>query len=207
MKNIIIFILLGIICREGYSQPKSVLEKDKIEAINSYLDTILKEKLKKIIITKEKINTNETIRLFLCDEYNTYLCQYKVWENRENVLLYNEEDFVKMKKEYQDTISINKEKWLTNSCWEPVNFKNKHITFEPFEDVFVKIEHSLFPKGQKTMIYSFSEPIYYKNKNYLLFSVKVGSTEFAHFQNSVVVMTKLKGKWVLVVEIGDYILN
>ncbi|WP_269240758.1 hypothetical protein [Flavobacterium limnophilum] len=207
MKNFIIFILLGIICREGYSQPKNVFEKDKIEAINSYLDTTLKEKSEKIIITKEKINTNETIRMFLCDEYNPFLCKYKVWENRENVLLYNEEDFIKMKKEYQDTISDNKEKWLTNSYWKPENFKNKHITFEPFEDVFVKLERSLFPKEQQTMIYSFSEPIYYKNKKYLLFSVTVGSTNFAHFQNSVVVMKKLKEQWVLEVEIGDYIIN
>lgn len=207
MKNIILYIALSLICRESYSQPKSVLEKDKLEAINGYLDTILKDKPKKIIITSEKINTNETIRMFLCDENNTYLCQYKVWENNENVFLYNKEDFVKMKKKYQDTTSINKEKWLTNNYWKPENFKNKYITFEPFEDVFVKLEHSLYPREKKTMIYSFSEPVYYKKMKYLLFSVTVGSTEFAHFHNSVVVMKKLKGKWVLIFEIGDYILN
>jgi hypothetical protein len=135
-----------------------------------------------VIVIENKINNNYTIDLF--KRRSIMPINANTIENSIVLkpLLFEEKYWSKMNKKHrnQNTDEI----WLKNRFWRQNDFIDIKIKF-------IKEEN-------------FSESIFYKNKKYVLFA-KAETTTKKQFiiPNSIVVMKKEKGKWILIQEIMD----
>ena len=164
---------------------------DKYNALNDYFITIEKDSNKKIFVAREKINSNYTLEIFKLNEIQAF-------DSKGNITpdtgLFNEKDWGKLKSENPDPPIQDKRIWDTNKYWTKNDFKHDKIIFESM-NTKTGIE-SLIEKYDKSNIclYSFSEPIYYQNKKYLVFTnYKICIAGGSSF---VVIMQKIKGKWI-----------
>jgi hypothetical protein len=193
MKNIILYLTLSI-AYTHYSQTKSYHKKDekeKLEAINNYFETIVKGSNREVYIAQEKLNSNLTLEIFEQNLIQSIDLNGNI--EAENHL-YNEKDWKKLKKENQDLPFQGDKIWDTNKYWDKNDFRYSKTIFESmntkrgFESIMEKY------KKYDICIFSFSEPMYYQNKKYLVFTnlklcISGGNT-------FVVVMKKMKGKWI-----------
>jgi hypothetical protein len=172
--------------------------RDKYDVINSYFEIIVKkDSTKKIIVAKEKINNNSTIDIFKIKYIIRY---YGKGNSIADNLLYNKTDWKKMQEKYKNNCNIGKYIWCNDDFWSENDFKYKKIVFESMNNN-KGIELLVNKYDFDVCVYSFSEPIYYQNKNYLAFtfvkSYMTGSNTF------VVIMKKIKGKWIQTHEASD----
>lgn len=170
--------------------------QDKNRAIDDYLNIILKEKNKEIIIIKEKINPNITLKIFKGNEYINSE-NSKIREGGVANSLYNEKKWRKMKNENE--LPNNTNTWVKNDLWTKDDFIHFNVSFYNIDEYYNRIEsknHSIFENI--TEVYSFSNPILYKKK-YIVFTVlstKTDSISFSH--DFIVIMKLLNNKWVVI---------
>ena len=101
------------------------------------------------------------------------------------------------------------EVWLNYSFWNQKDFKNKNINFINQKDFPKPYEYNVYltNKEPAVKVFSFSEPIYYKNKEFAIFAKGETTTRKQFINpNSIIIMKKEKGKWLFFQEItnGDY---
>ena len=171
---------------------------DKNSVINDYLSSSVKDTTKEIIIVTEKISPNQIIEIF----------RGTIYENSENKLerdggvptsLYNDKDWKEMKNKYSSKSTVNNSLWMTNESWNKNNFKLKKITFENYKEVLKKLEKYSYSGDSEIKIFSFSDPIYYKKKKYLVVAVFLATTKTAGFYSSfILIMKKINGRWVII---------
>lgn len=180
--------------------------KENLSPINTYLKSKI-ENNEVVIVIENKINNNYTIDLF--KERAISPINLNTIENSIVLkpLLYEEKYWSQMNKKYrnQNTDKI----WLKNRLWSQNDFNDIKIKFVK-EDVFPKpyvYNEYMTVKMDEAIVFSFSEPIFYKNKKYVLFA-KAETTSKKQFinPNSIVVMKKENGKWFVIQEImnGEY---
>jgi hypothetical protein len=180
--------------------------KENLSPINTYLKSKI-ENNEVVIVIENKINNNYTIDLF--KERAITPINLNTIENSIVLkpLLYEEKYWSQMNKKYrnQNTDKI----WLKNRLWSQNDFNDIKIKFVK-EDVFPKpyvYNEYMTVKMDEAIVFSFSEPIFYKNKKYVLFA-KAETTSKKQFinPNSIVVMKKENGKWIVIQEImnGEY---
>lgn len=167
------------------------LTNDKYIALNDYLETIEKDSNKEIFIAREKVNSNYTLEIFKLNEIQSFDSKGNITPDME---LFNEKDWAKLKGELQDPPIQDERIWDTNKYWTKNDFKHDKTIFESM-NTKTGIE-SIIEKYDKSNIcvYSFSEPIYYQNKKYLVFTNF--KTCIAGGSSFVVIMQKIKGKWI-----------
>lgn len=171
------------------------IKKDKLSPIDYYLDFVKKDKNEEIIVVKEKINTNSIIQIFqgnILVDNNTKKAER---EGGVPIPLYNENDWLIMKKKYENQ---NTEFWLNIDKWDSKNFNSKRIVFENLKNC---VGSSVIDKYliKEIPVYSFSEPIIYKNKNIVTFATANGTTKsFGLGSIYIIVMKKEKGKWMVI---------
>ena len=177
--------------------------KEKLSPINTYFKSKLDNNVV-VIVIENKINNNYTIDLF--KKRSITPINANTIENSIvlKTLLFEEEYWSKMNKKYrnQNTDEI----WLKNRLWSQNDFidiKIKFIIEENFPKPYVYNEF-MNDNMAKASVFSFSEPIFYKNKKYVLFA-KAETTTKKQFiiPNYIVVMKKEKGKWIVIQEIMD----
>lgn len=164
---------------------------DKYNALNDYFETIEKDSSKKIFVAREKINSNYTLEIFKLNEIQAFNSRGDITPDTE---LFNEKDQGKLKAENPDPPIQDERIWDTNKYWTNKDFKHDKIIFESMNTK--KGIESLIEKYGKSNIcvYSFSEPIYYQNKKYLVFTnYKICIAGRSSF---VVIMQKIKAKWI-----------
>lgn len=152
-----------------------------------------------IFIIKEKTNTNHVIDIFKGKTSKDSLTNQYKRDEREEIKppLYNEEDWAKMKKEYYQKAEENT---ITNNLWLHTDFHYKHIEFFSAHSFIEFIVNHSEQHRPITNIFSFSEPIYYSGKKYLVFKVGKGTTESINglTDNYLIIMKKKNGKWVVI---------
>lgn len=166
--------------------------KDKYDALNNYVETVVKDKNKTVIIAKEKINSNYTIEMLKLNEIQAIDTLGNITTDS---TFFNEENWEKLKNEYQNNLIKGIRYWDNNEFWTINDFKHKKIVFENMntktgiEPIIEKYDKS------DLCVYSFSEPIYYQNKKYIVFfTTKIciaGGNPF------IVIMEKINNKWIL----------
>jgi hypothetical protein len=186
-----IFIALLIISLISSCSPT----KDKRQALNDYLHTvILDTSSKEIIIIKDKINSNLTIEIF---NVNDIIAIDSKWKGKADTIIYNERDWKKMEKRYAVDYQAGKNPWFINEFWTKEDFDHKKIIFEDSyvgkTDAFLK-KYDYKPSID---IYSFSDPIYYKNKSVVVFTVHKTATPIGFGQTYIIIMNKKRGKWIV----------
>jgi len=173
--------------------------RDKHDALNDFFDTKIKDHSKKIMVMSSKINTDMTLRMIRINQIAAInsITKKGIEEDKP---FYKEEEWEKARKKYSKNAIAEIEKAASDGgecCWLPNNFNYKNIIFENLRQgstAFINkyVSHPLYD------CYYFSEPIYYQNKEYLIFTVAEASL-FSGLGGSsyIIIMKKNKaGKWV-----------
>jgi hypothetical protein len=186
--NVIILLLILSSCSTS---------KDKFNALNDYIKLEIKDTTKNIIVVKEKVSPNKTIEIF-----NT--SQIIALDSKKSgsldTTLYQEKQWKHMKKKYENIHLTKKDNSLEDKYWTKEDFTYRKIILEgikglPGDYLFYKYLSNL-----NIYVYYFSEPIYYKDRKHLVFTVYQSDRIGGYGGGSsifLVVMKKEKGKWLL----------
>jgi hypothetical protein len=173
--------------------------QDKKQAMNDFLHSIVPDYNQKIFIIKEKTSTNHVIDIFKGKTSKDSITNEYKRDEREEIKppLYNEADWAKMKKKYYRKAE---ESTTANNLWISTDFNYKHVEFFSAHSFIEFIVHYSEQHLPITSIFSFSEPIYYSGKKYLVFKVGQGTTESINglTDNYLIIMKKQNNKWIVV---------
>jgi hypothetical protein len=173
--------------------------KDKYCALNDFFDTKIKDHSKKIVVMSTKINTDMTLRMIKINQILTIdsITKKNIIEDK---FFYNEEEWVKTIKKYSKSSIEEIEDAKSRGgecCWNPDDFNYKNIIFENLRQGTPEYEKKYISSPFYDCYY-FSDPIFYKNKEHLVFTVGEASL-FGGLGSAfyIVIMKKNKnGKWI-----------
>lgn len=178
---------MTILCYSTFSQTKSIEYdmREKYNAFNNYLETIVNGD-KEIIIAREKINSNNTIATFKLNVIQSVDLKGNI---KQDTKLYQDKEWDKLKNNPKET-----NYWSLYDHWTKNDFKNTKIVLENI-DTKNGIQ-SIVDKYNNSdiRVHCFSEPIFYQNKKYILFTYLKYSISGGN--PFVVVMKKINGKWI-----------
>lgn len=173
--------------------------KDKLEVLNAFLDTKIKDRSKKIMIHSKKVNINMTLRILMINDI--YVLDSITGKYKEDKTFYEEDEFEKTRMKYSKNSSIIEIEKATfiggECCWIAEHFNYKNIIFEELEFGTPAYEKKYFSGLDNYDDFYFSEPIYYKNKEYLIFTFSHGCVfPTENYSTSIIIYQKKNGKWV-----------
>lgn len=192
MKNYFFYtiILLSIanFSNTLFAQPTN----EKYKALNDYFETIIKDTTQVVFVAKEKVNSNETLNIF---GLNDIMIIDSAGNGKGDNTLYNKRAFNKMKKEYKNSCVPGKRIWCNDDYWTKDSFRYKKVILESM-NTSKEIELILDKYNRADIkVYGFSEPIYYQNKKFIVFTIH--KSYLAGASTHIIVMEKIKGKWVV----------
>lgn len=153
-----------------------------------YLDNIVKERESLIIVIDKKISNRKTLAIFKGDfMYNSKTNTYE--REGKPSSIYNKKDWDDISKKYSfDSIA---------EYWKKSDFELDKITIVKNE-LFVNGKLYKEYKNKEFPVYAFSNPIYYHNRKFMIFTVINSNTSFgAELNEFVIVMKKENNKWVI----------
>jgi len=210
MRKLLLAILIsyGTTYSQCENQSKSET-RDKYEAINAYLFTVVKDTSRTTVMIKQKMSPNRVLELFSGgNRVNFDYTKHKDIENPELGIqkpLFNWENYNRMRIKYRDSVNTNAYGISKNKYWTPKDFKIKNFFFENYDTVINKLGTSIPIYEYETQLIILSDPIYYKEKKYLVFGVtNQKSTLMRDFTSSVIVMKKINKKWLVVDKADQY---
>lgn len=156
------------------------------EPINDFIESERKNKSKLEIIIKEKINTKEALRIFNSMEGPDHIIDPSDIDPTND--LFVNRHWKKMYKKYSN---------LKTEDWKQEDFDKKNFIVVSIKD----LEKNEIYKNQIPNIIYLSEPMYYHNRKYIIFYYSA----FYSKLKGIIIMKKVKGKWVFFKNIGDYI--
>ncbi|MEO7978802.1 hypothetical protein [Flavobacterium sp.] len=200
MKKYFIYVITVILSIYSCTSVKGSLN---LSPVNVYLNFKLKNN-DTIIVIENKLNNNYAID-FLKKSSSAAINNNTI-ESGVGIKppLYKEEYWNIMNQKYRN--KSTDDIWLKYKLWNQSDFKDVKIKFIK-ENVFPKpsvYNHYMTEKKRELSVFSFSEPIFYKNTEYVIFAKSETSTKKQFIEpNSIVIMKKENGKWILFKEIDD----
>lgn len=182
---------------------------EKYAVVSDFLDTKIKDRSKKIIIMSRKINTNMTLRILRLNEIYA-LDSTDSKKNYEDKKFYKEADWEIARKKYCKN-SVTEIENATDRggecCWIAENFNYKNVIFEDLRigsPAFIEKYMSSKTTDIKNNIfgtlnydfYGFSEPIFYKNRECIIFTFSKGYIDGLSGSSEIIIYKKKNGKWV-----------
>ncbi|MFH6997836.1 hypothetical protein ACHRVZ_07875 [Flavobacterium sp. FlaQc-57] len=178
------------------------INKDQQAPINDYISSLNLKDSDKIMIIQEKINNNVTIDIF---KGNIYFSRYtNKYERNEGVdkPLYDEKNWEKMRSKYEN--KYIKDHWIKGDYWTLKDFKFPNIIFIKQEKFPNPGKYEKFDFQENYKVFSFSDTIYYKHNKYAVFTIKSTTTDYKDIDTtSILILTKIKGKWTVLEKVGD----
>ena len=178
------------------------VNKDRNAPINDYISSLDLRDSEKIMIIEEKINNNVAIEIF---KGKTYFEPYtNKYERNEGVdkPLYNDKDWEKMRSKYEN--KYIKDHWIKGDYWTLKDFKHQNIIFIKQEKFPNPGKYEKFDFQENYEVFSFSDVIYYKHNKYAVFTIKSTTTDYKDIDTtSILILTKIKGKWTVLEKVGD----
>lgn len=156
--------------------------------INDFVESKRKNTSNLEIIIKEKINNKETLRIFNSMEGPDHIVD-PLDIDPTNDLFVNRH-WKKMYKKYSNS---------KTEGWKQDDFDAKKFIVVSMKD----LEKNEIYKNQIPNIIYLSEPIYYHNRNYIMFYYSA----FYSKLKGIIIMKKVKNEWVFYKSIGDYIFS
>ena len=199
MKNFFFYLSIIILFTINFSNTLfSQSREEKYKILSTYLEGLVKHSGNEIFIAKEKINNNTTIDVLKKDWIFVLNSNGKWVHDR---LFFNKESWQKMEKKYKNGCLSGKLNWCNNDFWSKENFAYNKVIFESMNTD--KGIESVFKKYNNLhiMVYGFSDPIYYQNKKYIIFTVNISG--FNSYEYYIVVMRKKNKKWIITHEGRD----
>jgi hypothetical protein len=193
MKNYFFYTVIILLSIANFSNTLSAqTTNEKYKALNDYFETIIKDTTQVVFVAKEKINSNETLNIF---GLNEILIVDSAGNWKSDSTLYKKKDFEKMKKEYKNRCVAGKRIWCNDDYWTKDDFSYKKVILESMNtDKGIELIIDKYKKYD-IRVYSFSEPIYYKNRKYLVFTLN--KSQMAGASTHIIIMKKNKGKWIV----------
>lgn len=193
MKNyfllqVVLLFSMTIFSNALYSQSTN----EKYIALNNYLEKIVKDTTQIVYVAKEKINSNQTLNIF---GLNDIMTVDSLGNGIGDSKLFKKEYFEKMNKEYKDRCETGTGIWCNHEFWKKDDFTYNNVILESMNNN--KGIELILDKYKRTdiSVYGFSEPIYYQDKKYVVFTVlKSYMAGYSHF---IIVMKKNKDKWIV----------
>ena len=177
--------------------------REKHAVINDFLETKIKDRSKKIMIHSKKINTNMTLKILRLNEIYA-LDSIDSKKKYEDKTFYKEVDWEIARKKYSKNSVAEIENATFRGgecCWVTENFNYKNFIFEELDFGTPAYEKKYFfglnVYGYKLEDFYISEPIYYQNKEYLIFTFSHGNV-FPTYEIStrIIIYKNINGKWV-----------
>jgi len=179
---------------------------EKYAVIRDYLDSEIKKDSKKIMIYSKKTNTNVTLKILRLNDI--YVLDSITGMYKEDKTFYKETDWEITRKKYSKNSIAEIENASDKGgecCWVAENFNYKNVIFEelqPGSKAFIEkyMPSKITPIEKKVdgianyKLYSFSEPIYYQNRECLIFTFSKG--DFFGSNSLIIIYKKKNGKWV-----------
>lgn len=193
-----------------FSQTKKteLYKIEKTGVLNELIQAVIEENSQEIIIVENKVSPNEILRIFKGNIIRDHLGNFIEKEEGVKEPLFNKKDYAIMEKRYRDNHFLNGSKNFTTSTWKKDDFGDRKIILENFEDVFLKLQKGIYFEKPEIQILALSEPIYYKNKDYIVIGVLSAKTKSVGFTTSyIVIMKKINKKWVIVNKTFDYVME
>lgn len=107
-----------------------------------------------------------------------------------------------MKLKYEE--KYIKDQWIKGNYWTLKDFKHQNIIFIKQEKFPDPGKYEKFDFKENYKVFSFSDVIYYKHKKYAVFTIKSTTTDYKDTDtNSILIMVKSKGKWIVIENVGD----
>lgn len=171
----------------------SSAKHNKYEPISTFLKTKI-TKNENVVLVKEKASIDNALRIFYRGDKNIVEIE-KNYRSK----FFDQKDYEIMYARYvNDTVT---------KYWEPKNFSAFNFTFENKLGMWNTKFLDKYERNS-TQIFSISDPIFYKNKKFVLFYFSRGSTNdiggLTH-ESKTIIMQKIKGKWQIADEVSDYI--
>lgn len=196
--KIITLLFFSTISQSLFSQS----QKERNRAINDYFETIYKDTTQVIFVAREKINSNETLKIF---GLNDIMIIDAAGNGKGDDVLYNKRDFKIMEAKYKNTCLQGKRIWCKDDFWTKDNFRFEKVVLESMNtDKGIELIVERYNKGD-IEVYGFSEPIPYKNNKFVVFTVHkslIGATK-----TIIVIMKKVKHKWIVTHKGSTNVLN
>lgn len=210
---IIIASILMISCAPKYDKSITVVNnpintindtlREKYAVVNDFLETKIKDRSKKIMIHSKKINTNMTLKILRLNEIYA-LDSIDSKKKYEDKTFYKEVDWEIARKKYsKNSVAVIENATFRGGecCWVKENFNYKNFIFEELDFGTPAYEKKYFfglnEYGYEFEDFDISEPIYYQNKEYLIFTFSHGKV-FPTYEIStrIIIYKKINGKWV-----------
>lgn len=193
MKNYFFYTVIILLLIANFSNTLFAQQKnEKYEALNAYFETIIKDTTQTVYVAKEKINSNETLKIF---GLNDIMIIDRFGNGKGDTKLYNKKDFEKMEKKYKNKCISGKLIWCSDNYWSKEDFRYKKVVLESMNTIkgIEPIMDKYNDLGIK--VYSLSDPIYYQNKKHIVFTVH--RSYLAGASIVIIIMKKIKGKWIV----------
>jgi hypothetical protein len=178
------------------------VNKDPNAPINDYISSLNLKDSDKIMIIQEKINNNVTIDIFKGKTF--YYAGINKYVKVEGVKepLYDEKNWEIMKSKYEN--KEIKDQWIKGDYWALKDFKHQNIIFIKQEKFPNPGKYEKFDFQENYSVFSFSDILYYKHKKYAVFTIKSTTTDYKNIDaTSILILTKIKGKWTVFGKVGD----
>jgi hypothetical protein len=154
------------------------------------------------MIIQEKINNNVTIDIFKGKIYfEPYTNKYERNEGV-NEPLYDKKNWERMRSKYENKYITDH--WIKGDYWTLKDFKFPNIIFIKQEKFPNPGKYEKFDFQENYEVFSFSDVIYYKHNKYAVFTIKSTTTHYIYlYTTSILILTKIKGKWTVLEKVGD----
>jgi hypothetical protein len=193
MKNYFFYTVIILLCITNFSNVLFAQSaNEKYKALNDYFETIYKDSTQVIFVGREKINSNETLKIF---GLNDIMMIDADGNGKGDDALYNKKDFEIMEAKYKNKCLQGKRIWCKDDFWTEDNFRFEKVVLASMNtDKGIELMVEKYNRGD-IEVYGFSEPIPCKNNKYVVFTVHnllIGATN-----TIIVVMKKVKCKWIV----------
>lgn len=178
--------------------------KEKYAVVSDFLDTKIKDRSKIIMIHSKKINPNMTLKILKINDIYV-LDSLDNTKESEDKTFYKEEEWEKTRKKYSKNSSLAE---IENStftggecCWVSENFNYKNVIFEELDFGTTAYEKKYFSESNEYRHdledFYISEPIYYQNNEYLIFTFSHGSVfPTQNYSTNIIIYKKKNGQWI-----------
>ncbi|MGL2988578.1 hypothetical protein ACSVH5_13430 [Flavobacterium sp. RSSA_27] len=185
--NFILFVIPFLF----YSCSSKIYPED-YEPIRVFLKTQKDIDKNKMYILKYKESNTQTLRIFNRGEGEKHI----IFPNQIDFTskIFNELHWKKLYAQYSNE--------KTEKYWREEDFRDFKILDRKRNQLFDEYHLFHLPKLENVII--LSEPIWYYNKRYILFYFSIDNMYNSSKPSLVVIMKKVKKKWIVVQEIGDY---
>lgn len=167
----------------------------KCNAVKTFLSTQIINAKDQYLLVTPKLKTINTLQvLYGSDEVSIHYDKNKPSLYRSRFL--NEKDWIRIYEKHKNDSLIY--------SWHDDDFNFENLQLNDGVGLYNDAFFDKYRNNKKKIIW-LSEPIYYKQKNIVIFTIMKATTSGGTNERTVVIMKKINGKWQVIDYVYDYV--